>query len=64
MKKLLMMAGIGALIYYLYNKKSKDGKKDKPGMVSDLVNTIKERVAKPLDETGREIPQSTGNNIH
>ena len=56
-KKALMIAGLGALAYYLYKKKNAaPSDPSKPGLFQRFTNKVAEGFGKDLEEVASDIP--------
>jgi hypothetical protein len=55
LKKMIMIAGLGSLVYYLFKKRSPGTEKNKRGTLGGFVKEAVEDIKKPLDEIGADI---------
>ena len=51
--KLILLAGLGALAYYLLKNK-KAAERDEPGILKRFVNRVTDSVGKPVDEVAAD----------
>lgn len=60
-KKLLLIAGTGALAYYMFKNKFGSGSSKQPGLLSRFIGDMKQNIKKPLDRVDDQIaePDST-----
>lgn len=57
-KKLLLIAGTGALAYYMFKNKFGSAAPKQPGLLSRFIGDMKENLKKPLDKVDDQIPES------
>ena len=57
-KKILIIAGIGILTYFLFKKTSGSTKNSKPGSLKKFTAAIAHSITKPLEEVAEDVPSS------
>lgn len=63
-KRLLLLAGTGALAYYMYKKNATAPKPKKKGMLSRFFGEMTENIKRPLDKVDDRIPETAATNTN